>query len=155
MGVRYILTILWGRYIKILSNTKYNLTFERNLVLEIALDISKDLIHEYFHLRYKKDTENKIKAGLISSLTEYTYSDWKNDNLNLFTKFDDVVKVSIGVLLIEWLEDGNLLTKKLVKLSSTQHNVYSAPENMVDMWENTLNSEVLTPSTPPGCDWSK
>lgn len=70
------------------------------------------------------------------------------------------MKVSIGVLLIEWLEDCNLLTKKLVKLNSTQHNVYSAPDNIVDMWENTLSTspeyspeggvgvstQVLTPS---------
>lgn len=50
VGVDYILTILLGRYIKILSNTKYNFSSERNLVLEIALDLSKDLIYEYFHL---------------------------------------------------------------------------------------------------------
>lgn len=146
VGIPYILTILLGRYIKILSNTKYNFSTERNLVLEIALDLSKDLIREYLYLSYKTHTEDLIKKGVISNLTEYTYSDWKKDNFNLFTKFDDVVKVSIGVLLIEWLEDCNLLTKKLVKLSSAQHNVYSAPDNIVDIWEKTLSTEVLTPS---------
>lgn len=75
VGVTYVLTILLGRYIKILSNTKYNFSSERNLVLDIALDLSKDLIREYLYSSYKNHVEDLINKGVISNLKEYTYTD--------------------------------------------------------------------------------
>ena len=147
VGISYTLTIILGRYIKILSNTKYNLSFEKNLALDIALDLSKDLIRQFLFVSYKKHAKKLKVFGFIDDLKEYTYSDWKKDNLDLFTKYDDsILKTSIGVLVIEWLEDCNLINKKLVKLRSSQHNIYSVPDNLVNSWENLLKSEILVPS---------
>ena len=54
----------------------------------------------------------------------------------------------MGSILIEWLEDVNLLTKKLVKSNKSQHNVYSGNDKYIIELENKFKqkSEILTPS---------
>lgn len=68
VGKSFVLTILLGRFIKILSNSKLNYTSERNLLLDIALDLSNDLLREHFKLKYK----SKLNEN---NLHEYTFSD--------------------------------------------------------------------------------
>jgi hypothetical protein len=145
VGIPFILTILLGRFIKILSNSKFNYMAERNLVLDIALDLSNDLLREYFKLIYQtKLTEE----GIVNNSQEYTFSNWKDENKSFVNNLNDSkVKVYIGVLLLEWLEDCNLITKTLVKLDSLKYNIYSSPQNLVEEWENNIKSdEILLPS---------
>jgi len=73
-GLPYILTVLFGRFIKILSNSRHNLTFEKNLVLNIALDLSKDLIREYLSIMYNTHLKQLIDEGAITNHKEYTYT---------------------------------------------------------------------------------
>ena len=67
--------------------------------------------------------------------------------LSLFNDLEDgSLRVNIGVILIEWLEDCNLITKKLVKLQSSQHNFYYTPEELINEWENVIYNEMWTSS---------
>lgn len=69
----FILTILLGRFIKILSNSRYDYSCDKNLVLDIALDLSKDLIRKYLSIKYQNDLKQKIEKELFTE--DYTFSD--------------------------------------------------------------------------------
>lgn len=144
VGKSYILTALFGRFIKILSNSRSNYSYEKNLVLDTALDLGKDLIRKYLSVKYKKYLTEFVEGDTLTiKISKVSFSDWKNKNLNINNYLDDSeLKVSIGVILIEWLEDCNLLTKKLVKLQSSQHNIYESSEALIEEWENKLYNEI-------------
>ena len=44
VGIPFVINILFGRFLKILSNSRHNYTNERNLVLDVTIDLAKDLI---------------------------------------------------------------------------------------------------------------
>jgi hypothetical protein len=73
-GIPFVLTILLGRFIKILSNSKLNYTGERNSVLNIAIDLSDDLMREYFKLKYQARIKQLTDEGVITNSHEYTFS---------------------------------------------------------------------------------
>ena len=131
----FILTVLLGRFIKILSNSRHNYTYEKNLVLDIALDLSKDLIRKYFSLKYKSRLKQLKDDGSLIDDEVFTFSDWKKENLSLVNDLEDgSFRVTIGVTLIEWLDDLGLITKKLVKLRTSQHNYYHSSEKLLNDW---------------------
>ena len=143
----FILTVLLGRFIKILSNSRHNYTYEKNLVLDIALDLSKDLIRKYFSLKYKSRLKQLKDDGSLIDDEVFTFSDWKKENLSLVNDLEDgSFRVTIGVTLIEWLDDLGLITKKLVKLRTSQHNYYHSSEKLLNDWEQTLHNEIWTSS---------
>jgi len=72
----FIIRILYGRFLLIMSEIKNNPTDEqKNLVLRIALDLAKDLIENYFYKKFQSHRSDLIKSNQISSEKEYTLSD--------------------------------------------------------------------------------
>ena len=141
VGSVFVITILFGRFLKIVSNSRKDFNYEKNLALRIALDISKDLIRKYLSLSYKEDKQN-IKDNDV-----FTFSDWKKSNSSWVNELEDSsLQVNIGVMLIEWLEDCNLITKKLVKLNKAQHNYYQSPEDVSNDLDEAFTYEYFVTS---------
>jgi hypothetical protein len=74
VGIPFVLTILLGRFIKILSNSKLNYMAERNLALNIALDLSNDLLREHYKLMYQAKLNKLTEEGIVNNSQEYTFS---------------------------------------------------------------------------------
>ncbi len=143
----FVIAVLLGRFIRILSNAKFNLTYERNLVIDIALDVSNDIIREYFRKKALKYKETLLKEDKIEKLSDYSFSDWKRDHQSFVDKLElSETKVIMGIILIEWLEDCDLVTRKLVKLETNQYNVFIPDFKLIDNFRSHISSELQTPS---------
>lgn len=90
----YVISVIFGRFMRIITNNKLNLTNHKNIALDIIKDIAEDLIRQYIYSIYLKDKMDKLKT--------YTLSDWKEDNKDLINSLDDInIKIFLGSIIVQ------------------------------------------------------
>jgi len=141
----FVLKLLLGRYIKILSFDKFHLNPEKNLSNTIMSDIGNDLTREYFYKLYKETLKNKLEKNIIKKSYDYSYSDWKKENLSLFNFFNQItLKIGMAAILIEWLEDSGLITRNFIKIEKKLYGIINPPSALTEKWKNLIPQEILT-----------
>jgi len=75
IGKPYLLSVLLGRFIKILSNSRDNIKLEKNLVLQTSIDIAKDIINEYLRYKYNEHRKSLTNSTDGEVSNNYTFTD--------------------------------------------------------------------------------
>ena len=107
-----MLSIIYGRLFKIVS--KYNIDGTTdvdstiNTTVDVFVDLSTDLIQNYFYVLYIKH-----KNYLIDGKSSYRLSDWKRENSELANQFEET-KVELGSKFVSWMKNINLVKIKLI-----------------------------------------
>lgn len=103
---RNVLSIIFGIFLKIISNERKNLHEDRNIASSITLDISSTLIRDYFYSLYQ----------IAKNTPDYSFNDWKMDNQEFIKKHDTpYLLIKIGGMIIEWMIDSDLINLKIIE----------------------------------------
>lgn len=88
-----LISIMLGRFIRIISN--YHNFYNNNISINVFIDISENLIRDYFYCLYIKHKEN------LNSPEKYTLSEWKGENNDLVSIYnDETLKGNIGGVIV-------------------------------------------------------
>lgn len=118
----YIISVIYGRLFKIVS--RYHISIDSNKAVDIFVDIGTDLIQNYFYVLYSK---HKSQVGD----RWYKLSDWKRENSNLVSKYDDTVRAELGGKIVSWLKNIDLITIQLITKGKTNRENVIAPTDRI------------------------
>jgi hypothetical protein len=135
----YIISIMYGRLLKIFSNN--NRLNENTKSTYVYIDLGKELIDKYIFNLYLKSL-NIIDPAKFRLSLRYPLSQWKEDNSELMKELNDsTLQLKVGSLLIGWLKVLKLLDNKVMILGKKEkHNVIIIGANL----EKTLPKDINT-----------
>jgi hypothetical protein len=151
-----IISYLLGRVLIIISNN--NLVNSKTISTNIAIDLSKDLVNLYISNEYNDYLiRNKVQGSDLESYlfesessNDYTLSDFKLDNKDKFSIFDnDEFLLDFGLYLLNTLEDVGIINTKVIQLNRDEkQTIFIVVKEISDHITDSLNFQALPYKIP-------
>ena len=131
----YIISIMYGRILRIINKNELLFNIETNICLELGKELVKNYhfcLYENYRLSHEKDNKN------------FYMSDWKKINNHIIEEYNDKdanFTCSIGAILVKWLLEVNLVEEKWIKKGRKESvSILVATEDLL----NSLNNKEST-----------
>jgi len=125
----YVITVIYGRFFKIIS--QFQVSEEYNKSVNIFIDLGGDLVKSYFYALYRKEKKKELEKKGVLEYQEYKLSNWRSENKEIISLFTPTTKADLGAKVIGWLKYLDLIRFKVVTISKTEKQSLIIPTDRV------------------------
>jgi len=138
MDIKFIINIIYGRIITIISNN--HLINNKTSQVEVTIDLGKEIINKYM-----LDSYNEVKIFNPN----LTFIKWKQENKELVDQTDDIqLKFNLGNILINFMFDLKLIKNEVKVLAKDEKKTILVAGSELVKFIPKLNNSFSIQSIP-------